>query len=142
MLLSNSHGDGPDGVHAHAHVRVDGHDHGDAPGRDAHGAHDVHDSLDHDHRLQTLVADSNHLLVHIAHTSHFQLKVGVAVLNIADAEDSRIVDVDTADVAVAHTDMIVAVVRVECDDSVPVSLQEHHESVQFLRESWRILQAC
>ena len=33
-------------------------------------AHGVHDTLAHDHRLQTLVADGDHLLVHTAHTSH------------------------------------------------------------------------
>ena len=94
MVLSSSHGDGHGRVRAHVHVHVDAHDHGDAPNHDVLDAHGVHDTLVHGHRPQTLVADSDRLLVHVAHTSRSQLRVGVAVLNIADTGSSRFVDVD------------------------------------------------
>lgn len=138
IQLSSSHGDGHDRVHVHAHVHVDAHDHGDAPSRDALDAPGVHDTPVPDHRPRSLVADSNHLLVHIAHTSPAQLQEA-GVLNIADAEDSRFVDVDTADAAAARIDTIAEVVRNLYYGSVQVSLQERLESDQYLTGTLRIL---
>lgn len=64
------------------------------------------------------------------------------MLSIADGESSRFVDVDTADGAAAHTDMIVVVARTLYYGSVPVSLQVHHELGQYLTGTLRILQVC
>ena len=67
------------------------------------------------------------------------------VLNVADTENNRFADVDTADAVDAvdaHTDMIVVAVRILCCGSVLVFLQEHHELDQFLTEILRIPRVC